>query len=123
MAEMTEREMRNFINSRKRPDKQFFLDLLDEEKQRAYEELHVRVVMTLLKAGTINKLKLKIREAQEQIRAMREEEFSAENYRTIIALNAQIRGWRQEIEGYKCFFVEPYFARMDLVDDKEGYNS
>ena len=55
MAEMTEREMRNFINSRKRPDKQFFLDLLDEEKQRAYEELHVRVVMTLLKAGTINK--------------------------------------------------------------------
>ena len=30
MAEMTEREMRNFINSRKRPDKQFFLDLLQE---------------------------------------------------------------------------------------------
>ena len=30
---------------------------------------------------------------------------------------------REEIEGYKGFFVEPYFARMDLFDDKEGYNS
>ena len=29
----------------------------------------------------------------------------------------------EEIEGFKCFFVEPYFARMDLYDDKEGYNS
>ncbi len=123
MTEMTEKEMREFIGSRKQPDKQYFLDLLDEEKQRAYEETRVHVVMTLLKTGYINKLKLRIKDAHDQIVALREGEFSAENYRTIIGLNAQIREWRQEIESYKCFFVEPYFARMDLVDDKEGYNS
>ena len=123
MAEMTEKEMREFIRSRKNPDKQFYLDLLDDEKQRKYEDLRVRVVMSLLKSCYINRLKLKIKDAQEQVAQMRSGEFTAENYREIIALNAQIRGWREEIEGFKCFFVEPYFARMDLYDDKEGYNS
>lgn len=123
MAEMTEKEMREFIKSRKYPDKQFYLDLLDEEKQRKYEDLRVRVVMSLLKSCYINRLKLKIKEAQEQAEEMRSGEFTAENYRAIIGLNAQIRGWREEIEGFKGFFVEPYFARMDLYDDKEGYNS
>lgn len=28
-----------------------------------------------------------------------------------------------EIEKCRPFFDEPYFARMDVVDDKEGYNS
>ena len=123
MAEMTEKEMREFIRSHKNPDKQFYLDLLDDEKQRKYEDLRVRVVMSLLKSCYINRLKLKIKDAQEQAAQMRSGEFTAENYREIIALNAQIRGWREEIEGFKCFFVEPYFARMDLYDDKEGYNS
>lgn len=123
MAEMTEKEMREFIKSRKYPDKQFYLDLLDDEKQRRYEDLRVRVVMSLLKSCYINRLKLKIKEAQEQAAEMRSGEFTAENYRAIIGLNAQIRGWREEIEGFKGFFVEPYFARMDLYDDKEGYNS
>ena len=123
MAEMTEKEMREFLKSRKQPDKQFYLDLLDEEKQRKYEDLRVRIVMSLLKSCYINRLKLKIKETQAQIAQMREGEFSAENYRSIIGFNAQIRGWREEIEGFKGFFVEPYFARMDLYDDKEGYNS
>ncbi len=123
MTEMTAEEMYACIASHKEPDKQFFLDLLDEEKQRAWESRRVEALMGLLKVIYINKLKLKIREAQEEIARMRAEDFSAENYRQIIAQNAAIRGWRQEIEGFKGFFVEPYFARMDLYDDKEGYNS
>ena len=124
MPEQNAEELHNLIKSKKEPDKQFYLDLLDEEKQRVYEEQHVRAVMSLLKAVYINKLKLKIRENREQIEKIRaEEEFSAENYRTIIGLNAEIKAWREEIESYKGFFVEPYFARMDLYDDKEGYNS
>ena len=123
MAEMTIGQLRDFIKSHKEPDKQFYLDLLDEDKQRAYEDKRVRAVMTLLKLCYINNLKLKIKGAQEEIASLRTGDFSAENYRTIIARNAEIRAWRAQIEGYKGFFVEPYFARMDLVDDKEGYNS
>ena len=124
MSELTSEQLHDLIKSRKQPDKQFYLDLLDEDKQLAYEEAHVFAVMTLLKTVYINKLKVKIknnREEAEKIRA--EEEFSAENYRTIIGLNAEIKAWREEIESYKSFFVEPYFARMDLYDDIEGYNS
>ena len=124
MPELTIDQLHNLIKSHKEPDKQFYLDLLDGEKQRAYEELHVHAVMTLLKVVYINKLKVKIKQNREQIEKIRaEEEFSAENYRIIIELNAQMKGWREEIDSYKGFFTEPYFARMDLVDDKEGYNS
>ncbi len=123
MTGMTTDEMHEFIKSHKEPDKQFYLDLLDEDKQRAYEELHVRVVMSLLKVCYINRLKLKIKGAQCEIAELRKGDFSAENYRMIIARNAEIRAWREEIESYKVFFAEPYFARMDLVDDSEGYNS
>ncbi len=124
MPELTIDQLHNLIKSHKEPDKQFYLDLLDGEKQRAYEDLHVHAVMTLLKVVYINKLKVKIKQNREQIEKIRaEEEFSAENYRIIIELNAQMKGWREEIDSYKGFFTEPYFARMDLVDDKEGYNS
>lgn len=123
MAEMSEKEMREFIKSRKQPNKQYYLDLLDEDKQMKYESLRVSVVMSLLKICYINRYKLKIKEAMQEIEGLRSEEFSAENYRKIIGLNAQIKEWRAAIEGYKGFFIEPYFARMDVYDDKEGYNS
>ena len=65
MPELTAEEIQKLIASHKRPDKQYFFDLLDEEKQRAYESLRVHAVMSLLKIVYINKLKLKIREAKE----------------------------------------------------------
>ena len=124
MQDLTIEQLYGLIKSHKQPDKQFFLDLLDGEKQRSYEELHVYAVMTLLKLLYINKRKLQIKQNREEIEKIKAaEEFSAENYRTVIGLNAQIKGWRAEIESFKGFFVEPYFARMDLVDDREGYNS
>ena len=106
MAELTIGELQALLKSRKEPDKQFYLDLLDEDKQRAYEDFRVRAVMALLKAVYINRLKVKIKENRETAEKIREEkEFSAENYRTIISLNTEIKVWRDEIESYKCFFV------------------
>ena len=123
MTDLTYEALHTIINSRKEPDKQFYLDLLDEDVQRAAEEEHIRAVMILLKVCYINKLKEKIAAAQKEAEELRCSEFSAENYREVIGLNAQIKQWRAEIESYKSFFTEPYFARMDVVDDKEGYNS
>lgn len=121
---LTFSEMKNLLNSRKEPDKQFYLDLLDEEKQRAFEDLRVRAVMTLLKAEFINPLKLKIKANKDEIDKIKaEQDFSAENYQKIIALNADIKELNEKIESYKVFFVEPYFARMDVFDNEEGYNS
>ena len=115
MAEMTEKEMREFIKSRKYPDKQFYLDLLDEEKQRKYEDLRVRVVMRLLKSCYINRLKLKIKEAQEQAEEMRSGEFTAENYRAIIGLNAHFNKFN--------FGIKYEFQSIMLNGKEDGFNS
>lgn len=123
MPELTAEEIQKIVGCHRQPDKQYFLDLLDEDKQRAFEELRVHAVMVLLKIVYLNKLKLKIKEAKEEIAALRSGDFNAESYREVIAANERIRAWRAEIDSYKCFFTEPYFARMDVVDDKEGYNS
>ena len=122
--DLTNGEMKNLIKSQKRPDKQFYLDLLDEDKQREYEDLRIRAVMSLLKSEYINPLKIKIKADRDTIAAVKnEQDFSAENYRKVIACNAHIRELKEKIEGYKGFFIEPYFARMDVFDEKEGYNS
>lgn len=121
---LTIAEMRNLIKSNKQPDKQFYLDLLDEDKQREYEDARIKSVMVLLKADYINPLKIKIKADRDEAEAIKEEpDFSAENYQKVIALNAHIRELKEKIEGYKGFFTEPYFARMDVYDDQEGYNS
>ena len=123
MTDLSYEELQKIIATKRETDKQFFLDLLDTEIQRSEEEEHIRAVLLLLKVCYINKLKDKIAAAQKEAAQLRGEDFSAENYRAVIGLNTQIKQWRAEIESYKGFFVEPYFARMDLVDDKEGYNS
>ncbi|MGN0817896.1 MAG: UvrD-helicase domain-containing protein [Candidatus Coproplasma sp.] len=118
------KEVKNLISPRKNPDKQFCLDLLDREKQQSYEEEHLSAVLLMLKFVHIKKLLDKIKSD----RAEREElchspDYDAEKYRRVLELNAEIEKSKQEVEAYRCFFTEPYFARMDLVDDKDGYNS
>ena len=114
----------NLISSHKEPDKEFFLSLLDGEKQRFAEDEHIKAVMLVLKALYINKLKRAIEKAKTE----RDElnggiSHSAESYRRVLELNAEISRLESKMLTYKPFFDEPYFARMDLVDDKEGYNS
>lgn len=115
---------KNLIDPHKEPDKQYFLDLLDGDKQRRAEQAHIEAVMFMLKALYLNKLKAKIRgakaEKQELISAP---DYDAEKYKRVLELNAEISSARAKMREFKPFFDEPYFARMDLTDDKEGYNS
>ncbi len=116
--------IKNLINPKKQPTKDYFLDLLDGEKQIACENEHIQAVMLCLKALYINRLKLKIAAAEdERKRLMSEPDYTAEKYQRVLELGAQISAARAKMQEYKPFFDEPYFARMDLTDDKEGYNS
>ena len=120
---MTEIEkILNFISPHKQPDKAFYMQLLDAEKQRAYEDERIRAVMLALKALYINKLKRRISECRSE-RDRLNAEHTAENLRKVLELNAEISGLERRLQSFKPFFDEPYFARMDLEDDIEGYNS
>lgn len=117
-------EIKNLIDPHKEPDKQFFLDLLDENKQNAAEHKHLQAVMIMLKALYIVKLKNKIAAAREEKTAItKAPDYNAEKYKRVLELNAEISKYKQKCNAYKPFFSEPYFARMDLTDVKEGYNS
>ncbi len=116
-------KMLEILNPKKAGDHQWFLSLLDEEKQSAYEREHLLAVMQMLKSLRIRPHKNAIKEAKEEIAKLEKEGSSAENYRKIKGLLADIDREKTKIEAFKPFFDEPYFARMDLIDDKEGYNA
>jgi len=112
------------INPQKAGDHDWFLSLLDDEYQKAYEEEHMQAVMQMLRIARIRPHRNAIREAKAEIaRLEREEGDNAETYRKIKALLAEIERQNEKVENYHPFFDEPYFARMDLIDNKEGYNS
>ena len=117
-------KLKNLIDPHKKTDKSFFLGLLDAEAQRAYEDERIDAVMVMLKALYINRLKNKIAAAKEERHRLNSAEgHDAGNYRQVLNLNAEINSLKAKMNSYKPFFDEPYFARMDLQDDKEGYNS
>ncbi len=111
------------LNSKKAGDHAWFLALLDDEKQLSYEREHLQAVMQMLKGLRIRPHKRAIKEAKEEIDKLEKEGDSAENYRKIKALLADIEREKGKIETFRPFFDEPYFARMDLIDDREGYNA
>lgn len=118
------KDIKKILSPSKQPDKQFYLDLLDTDKQRAYEEEHLKAVLLMLKAIYVKKLLDGIKaSAAERDALMHGPDYNAEKYRRVLELNAKIAEDRQKVDSYKCFFVEPYFARMDLYDEKDGYNS
>ncbi len=113
----------DLLNTKKSGDHAWFLSLLDDEEQRAYEEKHLLAVMQILKALRIRPHKNAIKQAKEEIVKLEKEGSSAENYRKIKGLLAEIEEQTSKMESYRPFFDEPYFARMDLIDNQEGYNS
>ena len=116
--------LKNVLNPGKEPEKQFFLDLLDADKQQIYENEHVEAVMAMLKAVHLASLRVKIKAALDEKAAIKADpDYNAEKYKRVLELNAEIAALRQKINAFKPFFQEPYFARMDVVDDREGYNS
>jgi DNA helicase IV len=116
--------IKNLIEPKKQPDKAFFLELLDYDAQCEYEGRHIEAVMSMLKALYLNKLKQKISDAKEERHRLNSSpDHDAEKYKRVLELNAEISQLNQKILSYKPFFDEPYFARMDLEDSIEGYNS
>ena len=116
--------IKKILDPHKEPDKQFFLDLLDADKQAVCEDRHINAVMSMLRYIYINKLKAAIDDAKREIAAvMSDPDYNAESYKKVVELKARISSARARIETYKPFFDEPYFARMDVEDDKDGYNS
>ena len=111
------------LNPKKSGNHEWFLSLLNDEYQKGYEDEHLSGVMQMLRIARIRPHKKAIREAQNRIQELEKEKNTAENYREILQLNAEIAREKEKMEAYRPFFDEPYFARMDLIDDKEGYNS
>ncbi len=124
MGELDVKKLRDSIKSKCFTDKQFFLDILNDDKQKYLEEDRIKSVMLLLKVFYINRYKIKIMHAKEEIEEIKKsDDYSAQSYKRVNELYSEIRQYRASMDTYKCFFEEPYFARMDLVDEKEGYNS
>lgn len=117
-------KLKNLIDPHKEPDREYFLDLLDGDKQFVYESKRIEAVMKMLRIVRLGKFKAQLNAARaERDGLTRSEDYNAEKYKRVIELNAEILGIKKKTEEYKPLFEEPYFARMDLVDDKEGYNS
>lgn len=117
-------KLKNSINPHKRTSRKFFLGLLDADRQKAYEDEHLSAVMALLKIIRLNRLRAKADAAKKERKALNSSsEKNAESYRRVLELDALISSLNEKINSYKPFFDEPYFARMDLYDAREGYNS
>lgn len=117
-------KVKELLDPKKKTDKQFFLDLLDNDKQQAYEKDHLAALLVMLKIRYLADYRKKIKKAKEVIADINErEDFTAENVRLVMRLKEEIASLTAEADTYRCFFEEPYFARMDLVDNVEGYNS
>ena len=124
MAKKTPYEkLLEILDTKKAGDHEWFLSLLDDEKQKLYEEEHLKAVLQMLKIARIQPHKNAIKEAKLDIAALEKEETTAENYRKIQYLLKKIEENKAKMEEYRPFFDEPYFARMDLIDNVEGYNS
>ena len=112
------------LASKKTADKEWYLSLLDADTQKAYEEEYLKNTLAMLKIRYVGRYCKRISDAKkerDEIKARKD--YSAEDYRALIEKNAEINAETQKLNSYKPFFSEPYFARMDVVDDKEGYNS
>ncbi len=124
MAKIPFENLTALLDPKKNADKAWYLSLLDEDAQRAYEEAHVDGVMQMLRIARIRTHKNAIKRAKEEIAHLEKDKYrEAENYRKVLLLTEEIKKHEAKIEEYRPFFDEPYFARMDLVDNIEGYNS
>ena len=98
------------INPKKSGDHKWFLSLLDEDTQKEYEDEHMAAVMQMLRIARIRTHKRAILEAQAEIRRLEKEENSAENYRAIRELLAEIKRQEEKIAGHP--------SRREYVPDR-----
>ena len=83
-------KLQMLLNPQKSGDHDWFLSLLDDEKQRAYEEEHMEAVMQMLRIARIRPHKKRIQALREEITELEREGVTAENYRKIRGLLAEI---------------------------------
>ena len=80
--------------------------------------------LRMLRFYYLSRLQRRVREIEAEMEGLRAREgYSAGEYRELLEKQAEKQEVEKKIDSYKCYFVEPYFARIDVVDDKEGYNS
>lgn len=116
--------LRKLLSASKKADKDWYLALLDGEAQRAYESERLKAVLAMLKALYVSRYQKRIAALKQEIAELKSrEDYSASDYRAVLEKNAEIARETNALNGYRCFFSEPYFARMDVTDEKEGYNS
>ncbi len=117
-------QLKREISSFRAVDKEWFLSLLDDERQKTYEDNHLRALLIMLRYYYLSKEREKIKKANQELAQIRNgDDHSATAYARTLQLNAQISAAYAAMDGFKNFFDEPYFARMDVQDDKEGYNA
>ena len=113
--------MKDSILNPKVASKEFFLQLLDESIQIEREEEHLEELLGRLKKHFIYPLQVKIAKAKAEIVAWKNEELTAELYKQILEKQHYINETNNKIDGYKGYFIEPYFARMDVVNEQGEY--
>ena len=124
MKQETIEKLKQMLDPKRDADKAWYLALLDEEGQLCYEKEHLDAVLRMLRFYYLSRLQRRVREIEAEMESLRAQEgYSAGEYRELLEKQAQRQEVEKKIDSYKCFFVEPYFARIDVVDDKEGYNS
>ena len=125
MSDITSYEnLIRLLEPKRSGDHAWFLSLLNDEEQKKYEDEHLQAVMLALKLIRIRPHERLIKSAKQEIATLeKDKENQAENYRKIKNLLAEITLREEKIDEFKPFFDEPYFARMDLVDNIEGYNA
>ena len=124
MKQETLEKLKKMLDPKRDADKAWYLALLDEEGQLCYEKEHLDAVLRMLRFVYISRLKKRVQEIDAEMERLRREEgYSAGEYRELLEKQAEKAETLKKIDSYKCYFTEPYFARIDVVDDKEGYNS
>ena len=124
MKQETIDKLKKMLDPKRDADKEWYLALLDEEGQLNYEKEHLDAVLRMLRFYYLSRLQHRIREIEAEMERLRAQEgYSAGEYRELLEKQAEKQEVQKKLDSYKCYFVEPYFARIDVVDDKEGYNS
>ncbi len=113
---------RSRLSSHIDADKEWYLSLLDREGQLCHEQEHLRLVLSALKKVYLARHKAKINAAKAAIDAIHEAgSYSPEEYVRLLRMKEEIAKEEEILGGYKHFFEEPYFARMDVIESEEGY--
>jgi len=117
-------KFKKIIDPKKTADREWYLALLDGDEQKRYEDEHIDATMRVMRISKIVPLKKKIAECEKKKKELSApRDYSADRYAESVNLDGEIARLKEKVDSFRHFFEEPYFARMDVIDNKEGYNS